>query len=132
MWERIGEEEEIDQAPTVLVEVAWRGEVGPPAGRRGELQLLARCGQDPPKHADGRISPPALVGRDDGLLHLGTAGQLRLCEAAASPDRAKKVVGGHGAEYSVLSIVHGALFAVPSTLSTADRVAAPSSGQRWA
>ena len=96
--DRVGEEEHVDQAATVLLERGRRRRsvVGRAAG---EQETLSAGEQQPAQGGDGGIAPAVLVGRHDRLRGAGAAGQLGLREAVPSTNRPDELARLHEPEY---------------------------------
>jgi hypothetical protein len=86
----------------VVVGGRWRTIEG--HGRVDE-QLFATRGDEPAQRAEGRIAPPVLVGRHDGLGGPGPPGKLGLGQAPSPPHRPDQLARVHADEYIASSMI---------------------------
>jgi hypothetical protein len=104
--DRVGEQEHVDQATTVLLERG--GGRWSVVGRTArEHETLAAREQQPAQCGDGGIAPTVFVGRDDRLRGTGAPGQLGLRETVPSTNRPDELARLHESEYIESSMSGG-------------------------
>ena len=97
--DRVGEEQDVDQTPTVLLQVGgrWRS-VGGDVG--SDHQAFASGFDEAPEGSEARVTPTVLVRGHDRLRSPRTAGERGLGQASATTHAPEQLRRFHGASIS--------------------------------